>query len=220
MRVTTFSLAIVLLCFSCASIPQQAPRLSEELGKRISSLEAAHLTLLNAYFEEKKQAVDDFIRTVWLPEFTRNVFENDQVRDAWNDLIKSGDIDERSEFITEMGIRLQGQIDEKRIELRKPLDDLQREIEQSIREEYNIARSANNTLTSFLHTASKIDENRQTYLDMLNISENKIANVIDETDEALESLADTAENIAEYQKKAEEYLKKLDELKEKIKSKK
>lgn len=220
MRVTTFSLAIVLLCSSCASIPPQAPRLSEELGKRISALEAAHLTLLNAYFVEKKEAVDDFVRSVWLPEFTKNVLENEQVRGAWEEISKSKDVEDRSAFLIDMGIRLQGQIDSKKDELIKPLNDLQREVEQSIREEYDLARSANNTLTSFLNTASKIEENRNTYLRMLDISENKMANVVDETDEALANLVNEAENFQQYQRMTEEYLKRLTELKEKIKSKK
>lgn len=208
---------------SCASIPPQAPQLSEELGNQIASLEKSHITLLHAYFDERRDRVDEFINKVWVPEFTNTFFSNPQIQDAWDHIVQSQDTQERMEFFIAVGPQLQDVINEKRSELIKPLDELEQEIEKAIREEYNLARSANNTLTSFLTTASKIDENRQRYLKMLNISDDKISSIINQTDDVLNKLVATgekvqtqADNLDEYKQKAVEYLQKMKELKDKV----
>src|SRR5688572_20253385 len=177
---------VLLLCItlaSCATIPSQAPQLSEELGNKINSLEKSHLTLLHAYFEQKRALVDQFISDVWLPRFAENFFSNPQIQDAWNKIVQTNNTTERLEFLLAAAPHLQITIDEKRQELLKPLNDLEHQVEAAVREEFNLARSANNTLTSFLSTAAKIDENRSRYLKMLNISEDRISTVITETDD-------------------------------------
>jgi hypothetical protein len=94
-----------------------------------------------------------------------------------------------------------------------------------IREEYNTARSINNTLTSFLTSASKVKENQQRYLDMLKITDDKITSAIDQTDKIIgdllsqsEKVADAQNKVKEYTTKAEEYKEKLNALKDKIKN--
>jgi phage-related tail protein len=49
-------------------------------------------------------------------------------------------------------------------------------------------RAINNTLTSFLVSASKVEETRRRYLEMVGISEKKIDDFINETDQALTDL--------------------------------
>jgi hypothetical protein len=220
---------VILFCIaitSCATIPSQAPQLSEELGNKLTSLEKSHLTLLHAYFDQKRALVDQFVSEVWLPRFAENFFSNPQIQEAWNKIVQTNNTTERLEFLLAAAPHLQTVIDEKRQELIKPLNDLEYQVEAAVREEFNLARSANNAITSFLSTAAKIDENRSRYLKMLNISEDKISNVISETDEVLGNLVNKSEEILskeaelkKYQAQADTYLQKVKELKSKLSSK-
>lgn len=220
---------LLLFCFvlaSCTTIPQQAPQLSEELGTKINSLEKSHLTLLHAYFDQKRAEVDRFVNDVWVPEFASTFFSNTQIQEAWDHIVQSKDTRERLDFLLAVTPPLQAQIAEKRRELIKPLDDLEHQVEAAVREEFELARSANNTITSFLTTTAKIDENRQRYMKMLNISEDKISSVISETDDVLANLVTKSEetlgkeeDLKKYQAQAKEYLEKLKDLKNKLSKK-
>jgi hypothetical protein len=218
-------LLIAILVSSCISIPKQAPELSEELGKRINSLERSHISLLNSYFEQKRKAVDEFIETTWLPEFAGNFFSKPAISEAWNEIVESKDTKDRLDFLVAVGPQLQVVINEKRQELIAPLNDVERQLEQMIREEYSTTRSINNTLTSFLVSAAKVKENQQRYLDMLKITDDKISGAIDQTDQIIsdllsqsEKIADAQNKVKEYTAKAEEYKEKLNALKDKIKN--
>jgi hypothetical protein len=218
-------LFIAVLVSSCISIPKQAPQLSEELGNRINSLEKSHISLLNSYFEQKRKAVDEFIERTWLPEFASNFFSKPAISEAWNEIVESKDTKDRLDFLVAVGPQLQIVINEKRQELIAPLNDVERQLEQMIRDEYNTTRSINNTLTSFLTSASKVKENQQRYLDMLKITDDKITGAIDQTDRIIgdllsqsEKVVDAQNKVKEYTAKAEEYKEKLNALKDKIKN--
>lgn len=211
----------VLFLVSCASIPKQAPDLSAALGKEINVLEKSHLTLLHAYFNERRAEVDEFIETTWLPQYATNFFSEPEIQDAWNEIVESDDKAERLDFILAVAPELQAVINEKRNELITPLNEIERALEYSLRDQYNYTRSINNSLTSFLSSAAEVQENQQRYLDMVKITDDKIGRGIDRTDELVQDLlkksvkaADAEENIADYKAKGDEYIKKLKELKE------
>src|SRR5688572_25489365 len=133
---------VLLLCItlaSCATIPSQAPQLSEELGNKINSLEKSYITLLHVYFDQKRSLVDQFVNEVWLPEFANTFFSNSDVQEAWNEIVQSNDKKERLDFILTVAPQLQAVIDKKRQELITPLNDLENQIETSVREEFNLA---------------------------------------------------------------------------------
>jgi hypothetical protein len=217
------AICTAIILTSCVTIPKQAPELSQELGNRISVLERSHISILHSYFDHKRKAVDDFMETTWLPEFATIFFNKPEIEEVWDEIVESKDKQARLEFLIAVGPELQIVINEKRQELIAPLNALERELETAIREEYNMARSMNNTLTSFLTSASKVKENQQRYLDMLKITDDKIGNAIDETDKVLSELLGYAGNVADaenkikaYTEKIDEYKKKLNELKDKV----
>ncbi len=212
---------VVVICLffvGCVSVPPQAPKLSEEIGLRINSIEDAHLNLLHNFFENKRQIVDDFISDEWLPLFAKNFFDNQQISQAWDEIVQSGNKEERLKFIVLLGPRIQSKINDKRQELIQPLDDLEAEVRKKITMEYNQVKSANNAITSYLVSASKVDENRQRYLDMFGITENKIDGVLTEVDGFVEKLVKGGETVLNPEKKTTEYLEKLLELTKTIKT--
>jgi len=209
-----FSLMLTLT--ACVSIPSEAPGLSVELGKRISAIEDSNITLLHRFFDQKRKEVDGFIENEWVPEFANNFFSNPKISAIWDEIVRNDDKSERLTFIIKSGPKLQAMINKKRLELIQPLDDLERRIEKGIRDEYSQARAMNNSITSFLFSASEVAENRNRYLEMAGVTDNKIGSLLDKTDDAVSALLKGAEKIQDKEGKGEKYLNKIRSIKDSI----
>ncbi|MET1253822.1 hypothetical protein [Aliikangiella maris] len=210
-------LAICLVAISgCATIPAEAPSLSSELGKRISALESANVTLLNRYFDQKRLEVDRFIQEVWLPEFASEFFQKPFMADAWNTIVSENDKKQRLMFLMKTGPKLQEAINKKRLELIQPLDELERHITSNIKAEYEQARGINNSITSFLLSAAKVTENRDRYLDMLGVTDDKLATLIDRTDTAVSGLLVEGRKANDKADSVKKFVKKIKDIKESI----
>ncbi len=206
-------LITLFLTVSCVSIPPEAPELSVELGKRISAIESSNITLLHRFFDEKRKAVDKFIDDEWVPTFATNFFSNPNISSAWNTIVSENNKSERLKFIVKVGTSIQEMINKKRLELIKPLDDLEKKIEESIEQEYSQAQAINNSISSFLLSASEVAENRNRFLDMAGMSQTKMNQLIDKTDDAVSSLLSRAQDVQGKIDSAEEYLDKLKKIK-------
>jgi len=214
-----FSCLTSLVFLGCASIPPEAPELSAELGNRISAIEDVHISLLHHFFDQKRAEVDRFIQEEWVPVFAEEVFRDPKMQVAWETIVNEKDPEQRLKFLIAVGPRLQERINIKRLELIQPLDSLERQIEQKLREEYIQARSINNSITSFLLSASKVSENRNRYLNMIGISDEKIGPVIEKLDETVTNLVMTGRGVKDKIESTEEYLTKLRELEDILKRK-
>lgn len=197
----------------CISIPQEAPELSKELGNRITAIEIANITLLQRYFSLKRSEVDRFVDEQWVPIFAENFFSSAQISKAWDSIVKSNDKTDRLDFIVRLGPKLQKRINQKRTELLHPLEELEREIERKIRGEYEQAKAINNSITSFLLSASEVAENRNRYLNEIGVSEVDVNNAINKTDDAIAVLLNKTESIAEKVESAEKFVGKIKKIK-------
>ncbi|MEL0642371.1 hypothetical protein V6260_17365 [Pseudoalteromonas aliena] len=210
--------AICLILISgCTTIPTEAPSLSSELGKRISALESANVTLLNRYFDQKRLEVDRFIQDVWLPEFANEFFQKTFMVNAWDTIVSEDDKQQRLMFLMKTGPKLQEVVNQKRIELIQPLDELERHITRSIKAEYEQARAINNSITSFLLSASELAENRDRYLEMIGVTDDKLSTIIDKTDSAVSSLLEDGNKANEKINSAGKFVNKIKDIKESIK---
>jgi len=198
----------------CATIPSEAPELSAELGEKISALEEGNINLLNRFFDLKITEVDNFIQNEWAPDFIENIFADPKMKENWNIIVDENNSSERSKFLMITGSKIQEKINSTRLELIQPLDDIRRLLEQNIRHEYNYARSINNSITSFLLSASKVDENRSRYLKLIGITDESINKVINAVDGTVNDLVMKGRNIEDKISKGEEYIKELKFLKE------
>lgn len=203
------SVIAILTLAGCASIPPEAPGLSAELGKRISAIEDSNITLLKRFFDQKRREVDKFIEDEWVPEFASQFFSNQTVSKAWDTIVRENDKKQRLLFLIKTGPRLQKKINEKRVELIRPLDDLERRIEEKIRNEYAQARALNTSITSFLLSASKVTETRNRYLELAGVSDDQIGKLIDKTDDAVSDLVGKAGDVKDKVNRAEEFLGKV-----------
>ncbi|NMR26508.1 hypothetical protein HH219_13360 [Pseudoalteromonas sp. NEC-BIFX-2020_015] len=213
-KVTTLSVLIAVT--GCVSIPSEAPELSVELGKRIAAIEESNITLLNRFFDQKRKEVDKFIEEEWVPEFANHFFSNKTISDAWETIVSEDDKKQRLLFLVKTGPRLIKKINEKRLELIQPLDALERRIELKIREEYTQARSINNSITSFLLSASKVADNRNRYLEMVNTTDASIGRLIDETDDAVSVLIEKKDILEDKSERSQKFLGKVREIRDSI----
>jgi hypothetical protein len=189
----------------CATIPPEAPELSVQLGLRISAVESAHNRLLEDFFAEKRRQIDHYVQEVWVPVFTREFFSDPKVSDMWGQVVQSQDPGDRIKFMTLVGPRLQDKINRKRLELIQPLDELERIIKAKLKAEYDNMRAINNSLTAYLQSAVKVEENRRRYLAMLGLSEKGLDTFVDDTDKAVDTLVGTAHTMEDHVKNAEKF---------------
>ena len=200
---------LALSLTACVSIPPEAPDLSVELGNRITALENANVTLLHKFFEQKRNDLDIFITDEWVPTFAKNVFSNPKMSAAWDTIVRENNKHQRLTFIIKMGPKLQAKINKKRLELIQPLDDLERKIETKLRIEYSQARAINNSITSFLLSASKVSGNRQRYLELAGLKNDKFDKLIDKTDDAITDLLKASSHTESQSNKTQKYLETI-----------
>lgn len=210
------SLLSLIFISGCVSIPPEAPKLSAELGKRISAIEDSNITLLKRFFDQKRRDLDNFIENEWVPEFADQVFSNTEVSNAWGIIVSENDKKERLMFLVKIAPRLQAKINEKRLELIQPLDDLERRIETKIRDEYSQARALNNSITSFLLSASKVAENRNRYLETVDVTDDSLEKLIYQTDDAVTDLLDKANDAEGKVIRVKEFLGKVRDIRDSI----
>jgi dsDNA-binding SOS-regulon protein len=154
-------LSVCIAVSGCVSLPREAVRLSSELGTSVSESRAAHLALVRKYMAEKRERIDEFMFKEWIPEFARQVFSRETVRKEWERIAVSGDPAERLEFITGLGTMLQQEINMKRSEIIKPVDEMERLLLDRINLHYDGMLAANATITAFLDSATSVRERQQ-----------------------------------------------------------
>lgn len=213
-----WTLLAALAMTGCASIPPEAPELSGQLGTRISAIELAHTRLLEQFFAEKRRRVDEFIQEVWVPTFATEFFKDPKVDEVWKEVVKSTDPNDRLRFVVLVGPKLQTRINQKRTELIQPLEDLEKAVKAKLKVDYDQALAINNTLTSFLQSASKVEANRRRYLEMLGITDKQVDKFIDETDDAVSDLVGKARGVKDKVKSGEEFVSKVKAIVAKVKS--
>jgi hypothetical protein len=209
-------LATALISGGCASIPPESPELSVQLGARISSLETAHVRLLQEFFIEKRRRIDEFVQEVWVPIFAQEFFSDSEVDAIWTQVVQSQNPKDRLKFIMLVGPKLQKKINRKRIELIQPLDELEGAIKNKLQSEYEQAKAINNTLSALLYSAAKVEENRKRYLDLIGITDTEVDRFVKETDRAVGELVNAAGSVEDRAKDAEKYREKIKNILEQL----
>ena len=100
------------------------------------------------------------------------------------------------------------------------MDEIERRIELEIRDEYAQARAINNSITSFLLSASKVVDNRNRYLEMTGVTDENIGNTIDKVSDVVSDLLSSTKKAEDKISKAQEYIKKLQEIRDSLQTKK
>lgn len=194
MGINRVVISLCLLSVGCASIPKESPELSQKIGERVAAMRSSHLKLLHKYFDLKRDKVNHIFEEEWIPAYAQSFFSQDQVANYWDKLVADDDKEERVQFLIRLGPKMLDRIREKRAEYLKPLNTLEDQIEDSLRSDYRQILAANNTLTSFLSSSSKVAENRDRYLEMFGVEQTKVNSYIDQVDEQSEKIMKAIKN--------------------------
>lgn len=204
------SMFTVLLSGCYIRVPAEAPELSAELGKRISAMEKAHFAFISKYFSEKRQQIDEFIEKEWMPTFSKKVFGDSTVVAALSDTSKAEkDVEGKLRYITALGLNMQLQIKSLRDTLLIPINDLEIALKEKLHEEYELSKSINSSITSFLISARKVAKNRETLFSKIGIEESKIDSTLNQIDSFTLELLD-------YTNTAKDKIERYNEFKNKI----
>lgn len=206
MRLKTTLLLVTTVFCGCVSIPPETPELSVVLGQRIAAIRDANVTLLHRYFDLKRSEVDRFILESWAPTFAKTLFDDPDVEREWQAIVESDDAELRVEFLLDVAPAMQDRINSKRVELTKPLDELEFQILQVLETEYNEALSINATITSFLASASAVAENRNRFLKVLGVNDKRVATVLDGVGG---SVTEMLGNVEDLEKGASDFVKNI-----------
>jgi hypothetical protein len=200
----------------CASIPAEAPVLSSELGNRLQKLEHAHLALLHHYMEERRARVNEFVDHEWIPTFTHEFFSDPEMQAAWNQVVQSGSEEDRSGYLLSVAPPLMEEISAKRNEMLLPIYQIERELEQNLREDYTQAKAINTTLTSFLSSASELERTRQDYLARAGVDEGELRGFVAEMDDTVNGLVVKKGQAIDAYRSTEDYLAKMKAILERL----
>lgn len=64
---------LISMMGSCASVPRESVELSRDIGKGILESQRSYESMLNAYFDIKRQKVDQLIEKEYLPKYLENI---------------------------------------------------------------------------------------------------------------------------------------------------
>lgn len=196
---------------ACTTVPAAAPELADELTARIQATRTAHIALVGLYMDEKRTAVDRFILSEWIPVFAAELFKRPAVSAAWQKIVSENDVTERLQFIAGLGPRLQLQINEKRLELIRPLDETERAIVRRLAAHYDQMLSINATITGLLSAGAKATETRTRLLRALD-KEQKLPQLFDKADQITRMLVGKIDDYEENRPKIEALLSELRKL--------
>jgi len=127
-------------------------------------------------------------------------------------VVNSRDDAERTEFIVGLGPRLQRQINEKRLELMQPLDEVERTIVRRIEDNYNEMLAMNATLTGLLEAGADATETQARLVRRLD-AEQKLPQYLEQADEIVSLLVGKVDAFEANRARIEALLRQLQALK-------
>jgi len=203
-----FLLSAFIAVSGCVSMPREAVQLSAELGTGVSESRTAHLALVRQYMAEKRERIDEFMFKEWIPEFARQVFKQEGVKKEWERIAAGGDPVERLEFITGLGVMLQQEINMKRSEIIRPVDEMERLLLDRINLHYDEMLAANATITAFLDSATSVRERQQQTLKIFH-AEDKLSGLTAAADDIVDKITEGRDGYEKNRDKIAEILDKV-----------
>lgn len=146
--------ALLLACWSCASIPRESIDLSRQVGDGIGKSRRAHLATLDAFYARLRADNDAWVVSVFLPRTLENA--KSALAEACK---KSGDTSTGCAQLTEREVeRIVKRIVQFRDELQAALDKNHDEAVRLLNEHYGALEAANAGITGLLASAVDVKD--------------------------------------------------------------
>jgi hypothetical protein len=194
---------------SCVSIPKETVLLSKTVGNDLEILHNAHQNMVNIYFGEIKNNINNFVDDVYAPfiihfvlkaELEKSKKGNPSLYSAIEQAGKTGgkvETDEALKVMQEFQEAALFQINFKRKELLTPILKQEREVLQNINNSYANIIYANSTVTGYLESIRKVKEAQGEALAMIGLegADTKITNSIVKISEGINKAIETGKKI-------------------------
>ena len=191
MRLTLVFLPwIIALLAACAQVPRESVELSSTVGRDVTTAHGSHRELAMLLFERMRQDVNRFVDNVYAPFQIRSVMENDfrnarseNERDrqasillAINSAFKPDASESLQRNVFEaMGLMvstLREDIESKRKELLKPLDEQEALVLTTIDQNYSQIIYGNSIVTGYLASVVKVRDAQSEVLNQMGLDAN------------------------------------------------
>lgn len=149
MRNWLYLLLIPLLLNSCASIPVESVQLTDAILKEGKRMHQLNLTLLNKMFDEKRTAIDTFIKNTYTPQYL----------EIFKKKIPAGvDVNKELPNILNAIIPV---INARRDTMQSALEEQRIKLVTKLNQDYEIYNQAGVDLRSLLSSAVKVNKQRR-----------------------------------------------------------
>ncbi|MEK7449982.1 MAG: hypothetical protein AAB019_10945 [Planctomycetota bacterium] len=146
-------ISTLLFISSCASTPPESVLLSEDLTALIISSRDTHLAMIEEYFNEKKQQVEQFIEQEWTPDYLNDFIKTSGVL---KDLSNTKSPDEKYRILNEFtGVAVK-EINNRRISMLGLLGKVENKLAGKVKTHYSSMLEANQSLTAHLESSAEV----------------------------------------------------------------
>jgi len=221
--------AVMFIISSCAVVPKETVELSTILGKDLIILHDSHRNMVNLYYDQMEDDVNELIDDVYTPFIIHYVLsdELESYRKGENTIYgiieeagKTNGKEEANAALDEMRDFLNSankQIENKRKELLKPLQEQRSLLLKRINASYENAIYANAIITAHLKSIRKVKESQKEALSLVGL-EGKDEELDKILLKASKVVNESLEKAKEIDVKSDEAMPKIEEVLEKIKS--
>jgi len=191
----TTAFAAMLLTSCAPTLPKETVNLSVLLETQIDALEKAHISVINAYFEEKKMQAEAIVDNKMYPEWLDDFFAKDVVKKEWGKAV-AGDSAQRMESfkaIVEITQKEYNTILRAAVE---PIEKQHTETLALINEEYRKARNMVRTIRENMSSVREVQEARERLTPQeIKDAESALYQHIQNADAIIEKMRDTKTQI-------------------------
>jgi hypothetical protein len=139
--------AVLVLVTGCARIPRESVTLSQSVGTGIAEQHRAYVQMVNLYFDQKREQIDQWIEQKYLPTFVANV--RSELKAAGRD---------PDAFNEELTTKLIRRVIQRRSEMQSGLEKTRQVLLDQVEANHALLADANRQLTALLESAANVHE--------------------------------------------------------------
>jgi len=189
------ALAAMLLASCASTLPKETLKLSILLEQEIDVLEKAHISVIDAYFNEKILQAEAIVNNKMYPEWLDDFFAKDAVKKEWGKTL-SEDGAQRMESLKAIVEIVQREYNTLRRSATEPLEKQHAESAALIREEYRKARDMARIIRENVSSVRDVKEARDKLTPQeIKDAENKLYQYMQKADAIVDSIRDTQTQI-------------------------
>jgi hypothetical protein len=190
---TTFAAMFLTSC--AATLPKETVNLSVLLETQIDALEKAHISLINAYFEEKILQAKAIVYNKMYPEWLDDFFAKDVVKKEWSKAV-AGDSAQRMESFKAIVEITQKEYNKLLQSAVEPIGQQRTETLTLIHVEYQKARNMVRTIRENMSSVREVQEARERLTPQeIKDAESALYQHIQNADAIIEKMRDTKTQI-------------------------